>query len=34
MPLCDIHCSENIINTLIKKNQDDLMAPHNPLAYD
>lgn len=19
MPLCDIHCSENIINTLIKK---------------
>lgn len=33
MPLCDSHCSQNIINMLIK-NQADLLTVHDPLAYD
>lgn len=33
MPQPTIHCSENIINMLIKS-QEDLLAPCDPLASD
>lgn len=33
MPQCDIHCSENIINTVIKS-QEDLLALSHPLVSD